>query len=156
LEALVLGSRWVAGRSDDAQLAEAARNALAKIAAVLPAELRHELLSSALLVGPAEPQGGPEQVELQASLRSALRNELKVTLQYRDLKAHSSQRCVWPFALGFFDSTRVLVAWCELRQAIRNFRLDRIESLTVLEQRYPRPRQALLAEWRALEGIAPQ
>ncbi|MCV2369225.1 helix-turn-helix transcriptional regulator [Roseateles oligotrophus] len=154
LEALVLGSRWVAGRAEDAQLAEAARNALAKISAVLPADLRHELDSSALLVGPGEPLNGPEQ--LMARLRSAMRNELTVTLQYRDLKGRTSERSVWPFALGFFDSARVLVAWCEMRQATRNFRLDRIERLTVLETRYPRPRQALLSEWRAQEGIAPQ
>ncbi|MCV2354080.1 YafY family transcriptional regulator [Paucibacter sp. B2R-40] len=154
LEALVLGSRWVAGRVDDGQLAEAARNALAKISAVLPADLRHELESSTLLVGPGEAPSGPEQ--LMARLRSAMRNELTVKLQYRDLKERASERTVWPFALGFFDSARVLVAWCELRQSIRNFRVDRIEAMAVLETRYPRPRQALLAEWRALEGIAPQ
>ncbi|MCV2357917.1 YafY family transcriptional regulator [Paucibacter sp. TC2R-5] len=154
LEALVLGSRWVAGRSDDAQLADAARSALAKISAVLPAELRHELDSSALLVGPGESLSGPEQ--LMARLRSAMRNELKLTLQYRDLKGQASERVVWPFALGFFDSARVLVAWCEMRQAIRNFRVDRIGNMTVSSIRYPRSRQALLAEWRALEGMAPQ
>lgn len=154
LEALVLGSRWVAGRSADEQLAQAARSALDKISAVLPAELRRELDSAALLVGPAEQRSEPEQ--LMARLRACVRNELMVVLQYHDLKGRSSERLVWPFALGFFDSTRVLVAWCELRQAIRNFRVDRIEDMTMLETRYPRPRQALLAEWRALEGIAPQ
>ena len=154
LEALVLGSRWVAGRIEDAQLADAARSALTKISAVLPTELRHELDSSALLVGPGESLSGPEQ--LMARLRSAMRNELKVTLQYCDLKGQASERSVWPFALGFFDSARVLVAWCEMRQAMRNFRVDRIEGMTVSDKRYPRPRQALLAEWRALEGIAPQ
>jgi predicted DNA-binding transcriptional regulator YafY len=158
LEALVLGSRWVAGRADDAQLAEAARNALAKISAVLPVDLRHELDSSTLLVGPPSPPSEPpsEAEQVMTRLRSCMRNELMVTLRYRDLKGRTSERKVWPFALGFFDSARVLVAWCELRQAIRNFRVDRIETLTVLETRYPRRRQALLAEWRALEGIAPQ
>ena len=54
IEALVLGSRWVADRADS-ELASAARNVLAKIGAVLPADLRHELDSSALLVGPGAP-----------------------------------------------------------------------------------------------------
>src|SRR4051795_10479451 len=54
IEALVLGSRWVSERAD-AQLAEAARNLLAKISAVLPPDLRHEMQSSALLVGPGAP-----------------------------------------------------------------------------------------------------
>src|SRR5690349_24260966 len=55
IEALVLGSRWVADRGDS-ELAEAARNVLAKIGAVLPPDLRHELDSSALLVGPGAAQ----------------------------------------------------------------------------------------------------
>lgn len=42
LEALALGSRWVA-RQGDTKLSLAARNALAKIAHVLPINLREEL-----------------------------------------------------------------------------------------------------------------
>jgi predicted DNA-binding transcriptional regulator YafY len=48
LDALVLGMRWVADRGD-ATLALGATNALAKIAAVLPPDLRRELQESALL-----------------------------------------------------------------------------------------------------------
>src|SRR6188768_954890 len=53
IEALVLGSRWVAKRSD-AQLGAAARNALAKILAVLPADLRDDADNSALIVAPGQ------------------------------------------------------------------------------------------------------
>src|SRR5258708_4125118 len=49
IEALVLGSRWVAERGDD-HLASAARNALAKIAAVLPDDLRAAADTTTLLV----------------------------------------------------------------------------------------------------------
>src|SRR6187402_2031692 len=45
----VLGSRWVAERTDS-RLAEAARNALAKVAAVLPSDLRQALDTSSLFV----------------------------------------------------------------------------------------------------------
>ncbi len=53
IEALVLGSRWVADRAD-ARLGEAARNAVAKVVAVLPADLRHELETNAFFVDPAQ------------------------------------------------------------------------------------------------------
>lgn len=154
VEALVLGSRWVAGRADDEVLAAAARHALAKISAVLPAGLRHEMDSTALLVGPGEPL--PRLDQVLARLRAAMRQECKVRLQYRDLKGRSSERVVWPFALGFFDQARVLVAWCELRGERRSFRCDQIEGLEVLEQRYPQRRQVLLKAWREAEGIAAQ
>jgi biotin operon repressor len=51
LEALVLGSRLVAQRSD-APLARAAMNVMAKIAAVLPDDLREGIADTGLLPGP--------------------------------------------------------------------------------------------------------
>ena len=151
VEALVLGSRWVVERGDS-RLAHAARDALAKIAAVLPPEQRHELDSSALLVGPvADATAGDAE---SAALRRAIRSEQKLAIDYRDAAGRSSRRTIWPFALGFFDRVRVVVAWCELRQDLRHFRTDRIASLALLDERYPRRRQALLKEWRQKEGLA--
>jgi predicted DNA-binding transcriptional regulator YafY len=153
IEALVLGSRWVADRADH-ELGGAARNALAKIAAVLPADLRHELDTSALLVGPGERIAAGD-AEL-AIVRKAIAAERKLVISYRNLKDSESTRTIWPFALGFFDRVRVVIAWCELRQGIRHFRTDRIAAVSVSDTRYPRRRQALLKEWRESEGIAPQ
>jgi predicted DNA-binding transcriptional regulator YafY len=150
VEALVLGSRWVADRGD-ARLAAAARDALVKIAAVLPAELRHELDASGLIVGPGAPIAAGD-AEL-ATIRQAIRMEHKLAIRYRDGSGHDSSRTIWPFALGFFDRARVLIGWCELRQSIRHFRTDRIMDLTVTGGRYPRRRQALMKEWRELEGV---
>src|SRR5262245_57724845 len=53
IEALVLGSRWVAQRTDE-PLARAAANAIAKIAAVLPDDLREGIEGTGLLAGPAD------------------------------------------------------------------------------------------------------
>jgi predicted DNA-binding transcriptional regulator YafY len=150
IEALVLGSRWVADRGDD-RLGAAASNALAKIAAVLPADLRDGLEATALLVGPCEPIA-VDRVDL-GIIRTAIRSERKLAIAYRDEKAQDTQRVIWPFALGFFDRARMVVAWCELRQGFRRFRADRIAELAQLELRYPRRRQALLKEWREVEGI---
>jgi predicted DNA-binding transcriptional regulator YafY len=150
VEALVLGSRWVVGRGD-ARLAAAARDALAKIAAVLPTDLRHDLDSAALLVGPGEPiSAGAVDV---AGIRRAIRMEHKIDIRYRNAEGQDSLRTVWPFALGFFDRAQVVVGWCELRASIRHFRTDRIKSLTLTDSRYPRRRQALMKEWREKEGI---
>ncbi|MHB1618206.1 MAG: helix-turn-helix transcriptional regulator [Metallibacterium sp.] len=150
IEALVLGSRWVAKRADD-PLAQAARNALAKIAAVLPTGLRNALDDSALLVGAGAVIAAGDQ-ELVA-IRHAIRSECKLRIRYRDLLGRTSDRVIWPFALGFFEQVRVVAAWCEHRQGYRHFRTDRIADLSVLEARYPRRRQALLKEWREIEGI---
>ncbi|MDD2751460.1 MAG: YafY family protein [Acidithiobacillus sp.] len=153
IESLVLGARWVADRGDE-RLGAAARSAVNKIAAVLPGDLREMLDSSALLVGPGKAIP-PDVVDL-SELRLAIRAEHKVTIHYRDLKEKETKRTVWPFALGYFDHVRILIAWCELRQGFRHFRIDRIFALSVEDQRYPRRRQSLLKEWRAIESIPPQ
>lgn len=150
VEALVLGSRWVADRADS-RLAGAARQALSKIASVLPADLRHELESAALLIGPGEQVASPDD-EL-AQMRLAIRLEKKLHFQYQDQNGSQTNRTVWPFALAFFDRVRVMVAWCELRQSYRHFRTDRISDLRVDDLAYPRRRQVMLKEWRAIEGV---
>ncbi len=150
IEALVLGSRWVADRADQ-RLSNGAKSALTKIAAVLPQDLRDALDTTALLVGPPS-QKVTETADVSL-IRQAIRSERKTTIRYRDLKEVESTRVIWPFALGYFDHVRVLVAWCEAREGFRHFRADRILSLEVEQQRYPRRRQVLLREWRELQGI---
>jgi len=145
IEALVLGSRWVSKRADR-QLAAAASNALAKIAAVLPDDLRRGLDANALLVSQHDTTA-LETIDL-GLVRKAIRVEQKLTINYSNLEGAESRRTIWPFAIGFFENARILVAWCELRSGLRHFRTDRISSLTLLDQRYPRNKQALLKEWR--------
>ncbi|MEI5682462.1 MULTISPECIES: helix-turn-helix transcriptional regulator [unclassified Mesorhizobium] len=149
IEALVLGSRWVAKQADN-RLSAAARDALAKVAAVLPVDLRESLDASTLLVGP--PMTAADNVDLGV-LRKAIRAERKLELTYRDSSGAGTRRMVWPFALGYFDRVRVLVAWCELRQDFRHFRTDRMSDLSATDTRYPRRRPALLKEWRDSQGI---
>jgi predicted DNA-binding transcriptional regulator YafY len=153
IEALVLGSRWVAERAD-APLGDAARNALAKIAAVLPDDLKDSLDATNLLIGPGNPVAAGD-AELRA-IRNAIRTERKLRIDYADGKGATTKRTIWPFALAFFERVRVVVAWCELRQGYRHFRTDRIGALKPSDRRYPRRRQALLKEWRALEDIPEQ
>jgi predicted DNA-binding transcriptional regulator YafY len=153
IEALVLGSRWVADRADGA-LALAARDAMAKIVAVLPADLTRRVEDAALILGPGKMLVDAPQLDL-AAIRKAIRAERRAAIGYGDAEGRTSERIVWPLALSFFDQVRVLVAWCELRQDFRHFRTDRLMRFEALEGRYPQRRQALLKAWRDKEGIAP-
>lgn len=146
IEALVLGGRWVAERTDE-PLGKAARDALAKIAAVLPDDLKRGLETSTLLIVPGQkiPAGA---VELPR-IRAAIKAECKVRISYVDAGDVATQRTIWPFALGFFEQVRMVVAWCETRRDYRHFRADRIQALTQTKTKYPRRRMAMLKEWRA-------
>jgi predicted DNA-binding transcriptional regulator YafY len=150
IEALVLGSRWVGVRGDD-RLGAAARNAVAKIRAVLPDDLRDSVDAATLTVPMIASE--PAVVDV-AAIRMAIRGEKKLRIAYRNNDGEESTRTIWPLLIGFFDRVLVVPAWCELRQDYRAFRIDRIHSVEVLDERYPRRRAVMVKEWRATQNIA--
>lgn len=147
LEAIMLGVRWVAQQTD-LELASDAGNALAKIIAVLPADLQRMSESESLLV----PPGTQLLVDLPL-VRRAIRAEHRLSIRYVDGQARHSRRVIWPFALGFFEKVRVVAAWCELRGELRHFRVDRMADVQMLPDRYPKRRYLLLRDWRMWRGL---
>jgi predicted DNA-binding transcriptional regulator YafY len=151
VEALILGSRWVA-QLPDAPLARAAADAVAKIMAVLPDRLRHRVEDAGLF---AVPRTAAALDRIDASMiREAIREERKLRIAYLSGDDQETVRVIWPIAIAFFERARVVVAWCELRQAFRHFRTDRITSAELTDERLPRRRPALLTEWREAERVA--
>jgi predicted DNA-binding transcriptional regulator YafY len=151
VEALVLGSRLVADRAEG-PLAEAARNAVAKIGAVLPLPLQAELAASHLLIGP---RARADLEPRLTQIRDAIHREMKVRIDYVDASGKISNRIIWPFALAFFSDVLLIIGWCEHRQAFRNFRIDRIKDCEALNIRYGIARSVLLSRWRIAENIPP-
>lgn len=149
IEAITLGLRWAERRSD-IRLGDAARNAAAKIGAVLPPDLRREMESSTLLIGPD--QTAPGGAVDMALVRIAIRKEHKLAIAYRDKDGAPTERTIWPFALGFFEKVKAIMAWCELRDDFRMFRVDRVERATTTDQRMPRRRLELMKAWKESEA----
>ncbi|EPN1696409.1 helix-turn-helix transcriptional regulator [Cronobacter malonaticus] len=149
VDALMLGLHWVM-RHTDPQLEAAARNAVAKIHAILPENLAQHILYPSLMV---PPPGNDSSLRFLADIRQAIHQRRKLELVYTDKDGAASSRLVWPIALGFFDAVRMLACWCELRQAFRHFRIDRMQRVTISEQSCPQSRYKLLKEWKNAEGI---
>ena len=148
LEALMLGIRWV-NKVGDNSLIKAAADVQAKIAAVLPSSLVDELENTPLRAGPRKITD-EEFIDLEL-VRTAMRQELKISITYRDINKNVSERIIWPVALGYFEENRILAAWCESRKAFRNFDTARILSLESINKRYPYHRAELFKQWRALQ-----
>ncbi|MBE7183822.1 MAG: YafY family transcriptional regulator [Methylobacterium mesophilicum] len=145
--AIMLGLRFVLRRGD-ALLSEAAASARAKLAAVAPHRFTEaQSLAVPLLVGPPSP---PHSDTLQ-TVRQSLASERKLLLVYKDATGTQSSRIVWPVALGWFDDVEMLAAWCETRLAFRHFRVDRMALAEIVDERPPRARAHLLADYRAIE-----
>lgn len=143
LHALTLGVQLVQGQTDDT-LASAAQDALAKIEAVLPVDLRHQLHDIGFYV---EPQ---RQLMIDlAVLRQAMRSQSKLAILYKDAHDVVTRRIIWPISLGFIDNQRFVACWCELRNDFRTFRIDRIEQAHLSGERYPGRRIDIVKQWRS-------
>ena len=146
IDAVALGAQWVAGHGDPA-LARAARDVLAKVASVVPEEMRPFLTEPALRT-PRTPDVPADTIDT-AALRGAIRAGRKIAIGYGDGAGRQTQRVVWPLLIGYFDAARMLLAWCELRQDFRSFRLDRIRDAEFLDERIPARPAALRRQWLA-------
>jgi predicted DNA-binding transcriptional regulator YafY len=145
IEAVVLGAQWVAGHSDKV-LSNAARDVVAKIATVVPENLRPYIVEPSVGIKPAIEES-EDRIDT-TSLRSAIRNGLKLRLRYRSEAGKATDRTVWPVILGYAETSRLLVAWCEFRQDFRHFRTDRIVDFQVLDESYGLRRGELRRRWQ--------
>ncbi len=152
IEAVLVGMRWLSERADPT-LARAAEDVVSKVAAVLPAHLRPILLDGALFAPAYCKDMVVDQVDV-AAVRAAIRNGRKLEISYRDEAGNESSRVIWPIGLTFFERVRMVIAWCELRQAFRHFRTDRIAVLVAREERYPARRADLFRRWQKEEQEA--
>ncbi|MEO9895934.1 MAG: YafY family protein [Paracoccaceae bacterium] len=143
LEALVLGLRDVAIIGDPA-LAKAAESALAKIQARVPPRQAHRLEHAIL---DAQRFWRPEPPAIDVGvLRQATWDELRIRFDYEDAKGAQSHRLVKPLGLVYLDRSNTLLAWCELREDFRMFRLDRMRALFTTDQSFRPHRVALLRQ----------
>lgn len=150
ITSLLVGSRMVQAWTDPA-LAEAARCAEAKILAVLTPAMRIKISRLPYRI----PVFSTGEREGHGILRAACETRQKVEVTYRDLKDHVTVRILWPLGLVGWGNYWTLLAWCEKRGAYRNFRLDRLESITVLSAVYPQHSERNLEHYLTqIVGIA--
>lgn len=144
LDALALGLRWVATYGD-AEIGKAANEVAGKVMQSIPPPMQSLFEHATLLVGRAETAVESEHV---AGLRAAIRRQLKVSIRYTDRQGNTSERVIWPFALGYLSRDLLLAAWCETRGDFRHFAVAQIESVQQLACAAPHSRQRLLRMWR--------
>ena len=133
LSALVLGMRMV-GAWADPELAARARDVMAKVAVILPERLEASL-SRVDLFAP----GFHVPEKMLANLgpvRHAVHEHRKLSFAYTRADGQTSQRTVRPLALAYWGRSWTAIAWCELRDAFRAFRPERMDALTVLDETF--------------------
>jgi predicted DNA-binding transcriptional regulator YafY len=133
LEAIGLGISMVSQWTDN-QFAKKAESAFEKIQAVLPASLQGELKQITTYAVPTQPPV-PWTVSF-SEIRECIRVRRKICINYIDENKQLTTRTLRPLALFFFSPVWLLAGWCQIRNDFRNFRLDRIQTLTLSEDIY--------------------
>jgi len=148
--ALVAGARMVRGWGGLA-MARAAEEALVKIEAVIPRDARARALEAKIFASDFQLS---EAVRIDVDLAERAIDENDVlAFDYTDEAGAHTARAVHPLGLWFWGKVWTLVAWCELREDFRMFRLDRIGGLHLAGRRFKKaPERALSTFMRQLEA----
>ncbi len=141
LEAIVVGLNLLA-RTGDKSLQQAAKSVANKIESVR--EKTDRLLVSDWGVEL------PEDIDMEP-FRVAIRQDQKMSICYRDEAGNESQRGILPIAVIYYIEVVVLVAWCELREDFRHFRVDRIVQSELLDEYFKARSKGLREQWQALQ-----
>ncbi len=133
---------------------EAAQGALAKLDNLLPDEQRQEVAwaQRSLAVTGLHRADLEELAPFLDKLRRAVRERRRVHMRYRSGgKAGVSERRLDPFALVHRWGWWYAIGFCHLRQALRSFRVDRIQELALTNQTFDSPPDFSLQEYLAGE-----
>lgn len=144
LEAAALGAALVAQQADPS-LARAARDLVSKLSDAIPPELRPIVLDAGSR--PVAVRSRPDDSFDGALLRKAIRDRCKLVLAYKDRSGAATRRVIWPLLIAYLDGSRYIAAWCESRQGYRHFKTDRVQALSVLDEKYPGRRDRLIKGW---------
>ncbi len=143
-EAILLGLALLA-RTADRELIQAAASVNRKIAAVVPEPLRRGFDTSRLYAW-GSVAAMPAGIDL-AMVRTAIRDERKLDIGYRDEQGRESRRTIRPLAMIYYSESNTIVGWCEMRQAIRNFRADRVSDCSALAEGFKGQGDELRRQW---------
>ena len=91
--------------------------------------------------------------DAKTAIRGTMAGWTKLVIHYTDASSARTERTVWPVTTVCHGST--LVAWCELREAFRHFRIDHIAMPKVTQTPIPRLLEDLLHAWRSETGGSP-
>ena len=124
-----LAQAWV-----DPAMAKNVESAIGKVLSVLPTAARASAEALALYA-PTLAIDDATRAKLQ-TMREAVQSRHKLRIAYLDLAGAASERTVRPLGCFYWGKVWTFSAWCELRDDFRGFRVDRIEAVEVLPERF--------------------
>ncbi|WP_299416672.1 YafY family protein [uncultured Sulfitobacter sp.] len=141
-DAVALGLAMIA-RTGDPALLQAARRAARKLRAIAPGTKQLVVSNWGTPPDPTTPL-----------VRDAIKAERALQITYTDGTGQTSTRIIWPLAVIYYADNTMLAAWCTFRDALRHFRLDRMNSCRDHDTTFTGQGAALLEQWETHEKAA--
>lgn len=137
--ALSVGLR-VAGELGLADMTPAVASAQAKLDRVMPASLRRKVgdLQDVVALDLTRPQAASDAAVFAEISRCASAAQ-RLHLVYRALDGRITERELDPYGMAYLYGAWYVVGYCHLRQGLRSFRLDRVQSAQALPKSFGRP-----------------
>lgn len=142
----LITSEHIISRNTDNSLSAHYKSALMKIKSILRYAQKEK---TELLEGRLQIRSNPESQRTSnvlMQLQSALTNFQVAQIRYVSLEGKESERRVEPFAIFSTQGNWILIAFCQLRNDFRYFRLDYIQYLELTEERFE-PHQITLEQY---------
>lgn len=133
-------------KNKDASFANEYSEAISKIKSVVRYSTREKLDFLAKRVSVIQNNSNNHSSNFISILQLAITNFNCIELIYKNEQGESSKRIIEPFALYNTQENWVLVAFCQIRNDMRAFRLDRIQKLTSLNREF-QPHKITLQEY---------
>ncbi len=137
---IVIAAEFLSKMSANKELTQQSARAVAKVLSILPEELKeriHLLQNTTAVFRPQQAQEPSLQIPtIFSDMQLAIAERRCVDIEYRTAGLASSHRRIEPLGMVFYGNYWHCIAYCQLREAIRDFRTDRVTHLELSDTRF--------------------
>ncbi|NHF60707.1 YafY family transcriptional regulator [Flavobacteriaceae bacterium TP-CH-4] len=143
----MLTAKKIVSQNNDSSFIGAYGKAMQKVTAVLRTSQKKELQLLEERISPSTAKTIEKSSSSVSLIQQAIAKRTVLRLRYRSgSKGEITERDVEPMAVYFTQDHWVMIAYCRLRTALREFRTDRIQSVIETSDSFP-PNQFTLSDY---------
>ncbi len=132
----LLTAEYLIKQNKDSSLVNSYESAVTKIKATLKYSQKEKTALLASRIQMRNNIEGDKSSNHLIKIQSTIANYQLISIEYVSLKKEYSQREIEPFALYTTQNNWILIAFCRSKKEFRSFRLDCIQTLTVLNKHF--------------------
>ncbi len=106
------------------------KNALTKIKAVLKNDKKEKINEFESQISIYNPDSNANKTNYLGSIQESITDKITLKISYIDNNKTTTKRIIEPIGITFYSDQWHLIAWCQLREAYRDFKVLQIQNLS--------------------------